>query len=328
MPTTRAKRIQAIVDLGNADINVLYRLPDDSDYWQREQFQSVVSTSTLVENHPARIVLNDTNYLIGVDATAVQCDHTGQTDSGKVANALPLTVYALLKAVGVGQPLAVDLIFTCPSVKAYGADIQAQLIGKHKLTLPPDEFALIDSQTQTIQVASAIPQLEGYQAYRLVKADCPNGAIMVDIGSRTILVTVVDAMGRILNRFAKDDCGCHRIVERVYQSECLIGIQGMDIRLPNAQQVMTFLLGKAKKTVKQQQAGRIQAHVLACVQDTRTFVQQYGDKPVYLLGGGALLPGMVDIFSNGQQQARIMPDATWATLLGLSKVADRLFTQA
>lgn len=328
MTSFRRNNIQGIIDLGNADIKFLYRIGDDSDDWHRHKFESVVSTSPLVNNHPARVLLGEQSYLIGEEATAVQCDRTGNTDSGKVLNALPLTIHALIKAAGMGKPLSADLIFTCPSVKAYGSDIQTKLVGEHKVTLPPDDAALIDEQKQTIRIDSAIPQLEGYQAYRLVKSECPNGAVMVDIGSRTILVTVVDAQGRILNRFAKDDCGCHRIAERVYQSECLIGLKGMNQRLPNAEQVMAFLLDTTtKKSLRKQQATRIEPHVLACVQDAQTFVRQYGDKPVYLMGGGSMLPGMVNAFSDSQQKAQTMPEATWATLIGLSTVADRLFTQ-
>lgn len=327
MPSPLKNHVQGIIDLGNADIKLLFRTSDGDD-WERRWFKSVVSTSPLVENHPARIMLGEQPYLIGAEATSVQCSRTGRTDSGKIENALPLTVFALLEAVGIEKPLSADLVFTCPSVKAYGDDITTKLRGSHQVTLPPDEAALVDERTQTIRIDSAIPQLEGYQAYRLVKNQCPNGAVLVDLGSRTILITVVDTHGRILNRYAEDDCGCSRIIERIYQSECLVGLPGLTSRIPSVDQVTTYLLSAdTKKALRKKQAEAISPHVLACVQNAQEFVRQYGDKPVYLLGGGALLPGITDAFSNKQQKAFVMEHPTWATIVGLSTVADRLFTQ-
>lgn len=327
MPTPFKTHVQGIIDLGNADIKLLFRT-NDGDSWDRRWFKSVVSTSPLVQNHPARIVLGEQPYLIGAEATSVQCDRTGRTDSGKVENALPLTVFALLEAVGIEKPLSADLVFTCPSVKAYGDDITTQLRGIHQVTLPPDEAALVDERTQTIRIDSAIPQLEGYQAYRLVKNQCPNGAVLVDLGSRTILITVVDTHGRILNRYAEDDCGCSRIIERIYQSECLVGLPGLTSRIPSVDQVTAYLLNAdTKKALKKKQAEAIVPHVLAYVQNAQAFVRQYGDKPVYLLGGGALLPGITDAFSHQQQKAFVMEQPTWATIIGLSTVANRLFSQ-
>lgn len=330
MPKTMsysARAIQALVDLGNADINILYRSSDAGSCWQKVQFASVISTASTIADHPARFTLNKTAYLVGGEAASVQCEHTGQTDSGKVANALPLTIYGFVQAVGLDGPLAADIVFTCPSTKAYGADISDRLLGQHTVTLPGDALALVEEQSATISIHSAKAQLEGHQAFRLVQRDCPQGAVLVDIGSRTIITTVVDNAGRIQARQALDDTGCGRIIEKIFQSECLVGMKGLNDRLPSADRVRDYLFnGQAKNGLVKQQAARIAEHVLACVQETLAYVQQF-DKPVYLMGGGALIPGIINLFSNNGQTAAVLPDPTWATLNGLAKVADRLFDQ-
>lgn len=325
MPSKKPVLAQAFVDLGNATLNLYYRRVDESDYWERLEFASVVSTDELVVTHPDRITVNSTNYLVGEVAASIHCDKTGATDSGKVANALPLVIHGLSQAFGIEAPLHVAIVYTCPSIKAYGKDITKQLVGEHTITLPGDDFAMLESQTQTINIHVAKAQLEGYQAYRLVKKDCPNGAVLIDLGSRTAIATVVDAKGRIISRNPKDECGCHNIIDRIHKAECLVGFDGLESRLPDAGQIMAFLLSEQKTSIRKKQIQAITPHIMAGVQDQISFAQQYDDKPIYLLGGGALLPGIADIFSNGHQTAAVMPDPTWANLMGLSMVADKIF---
>lgn len=308
-----------VIDFGNGDVKAKMR-PLGADEWLEVKFASSVALGS--NPSPEGFELGDAFYLVGEAASRVECRRTGDTERGKIQNALPLLLHALRESVGLEAPIVADVIFTCPSTKQYGTEINEAISGVHEITIPGDAIALIPEKQQTITIGKVVAQLEGHRALELVKNKIANKAVLVDIGNRTIIVSVVEPSGRITARKPFDSCGVQGIVSRVLLDEALAGFEGLK-RCPNEADIMQFLLnGKSRKG--DPRASAIATQVRACTQDVAQFIEQTAPGlPVFLLGGGAALPGIGDVFSG-----KVIPKAQWATVNGLCTVADQLLKVA
>ena len=246
-----------IIDFGNGDVKALVREPGQ-DSWEAIKFPSLVAK--LTEPQPGCFQVNNQLYLVGEDARLATCIRTGASDRGKIDNALPLLIHALRTLTGSATSLAVDVVFTSPSVKQYGAAITAAISGHHEVITPADELALIGQQQQLLTVGKVVPQLEGHRAIELVKADIQTRAMLVDVGNRTIITTFIEKSGRILSRKAFDSCGVRGIASRVVTAESLAGMDGLKLT-PSEEDVIGFLLSKKGRKAKDS----IEPQVMACV---------------------------------------------------------------
>ncbi|MEN8443384.1 MAG: hypothetical protein ABG776_00060 [Cyanobacteria bacterium J06555_13] len=306
----------SIIDLGNGDVKVLYRKPG-VDAWETIKFPSLVAK--LSEPQPGCFQVAGQLYLVGEDAKQAICTRTGASDRGKIDNALPLLVYALRSLVGEGLSVNTDLIFTSPSVKQYGRAIQEIVEGSHVVVTPADELAMISQREQTFTVGTVAAQLEGHRAIELVKAEIEDRALLVDVGNRTVLVSLVDKTGRIISRKAFDACGVRGIASRIVTAESLAGVDGLKLT-PSEDDVMAFLFSKKGRKAKD----LILPQVMACVSEALAYINDVAaSSPVFLLGGGAQLPGLTKVLGG-----KVIDDPQWATVNGLKAVADALIARA
>ena len=174
-------------------------------------------------------------------AKAHPCSRTGERNDGKVINARALLLHALRQMIGFGNsPIHADVIFTSPSVKAYGPEIAKQLKGTHSVTIPADAEVIGSKPSRHhVTVHTAIPQLEGYQAFKHIQAKVKGHATIIDIGNRTILLTQVSETGRILKRRASMKAAS---ITWPNGSPIAIPSRRELIKTPSPQQVIDYLL--------------------------------------------------------------------------------------
>ena len=305
-----------IIDFGNGDVKALVREPGQTA-WESVKFPSLVAKIT--EPQPGCFQVNNQLYLVGEGARLATCIRTGASDRGKIDNALPLLIYALRTLTGNATTMNADVIFTSPSVKQYGAAITSVIKGQHEVITPADELALIDQQKQVFIIGKVAPQLEGHRAIELVKTDMNDRAMLVDVGNRTIITTFIEKGGRILSRKAFDSCGVRGIASRVVTAESLAGVDGLKLT-PSEEDVIGFLLSKKGRKAKDS----IEPQVMACVAEVLRYVSDVAEGyPVFMLGGGAELPGLAKLFGG-----KVIKAPQWATVNGLKAVADVLIKRA
>ena len=147
----------------------------------------------------------------------------------------------LRQMIGFGaDPIHADVIFTSPSVKAYGPQIAAQLTGRHPVSVSqrmPKSLTHVASN-HSVSIHTAIPQLEGYQAFKHIQNKVKGHAYLIDIGNRTILLTQVSETGRILKRRAFDACGVYNLAERIVYRDSL----APQLKTPSPQSAISYLL--------------------------------------------------------------------------------------
>ncbi len=305
-----------IIDFGNGDVKAFYRSPR-TDEWEMVKFPSLVAK--LSEPQPGCFKLGDQLYLVGDDAQRATCIRTGASDRGKIDNALPLLVHALRCVVGEGLSVNTDLIFTSPSVKQYGSAITETIKGRHEISTPADELSMIAERHQVFTVGKAAAQLEGHRAIELIKSEVDSRALLVDVGNRTIITTLVEKSGRIISRKAFDSCGVRGIASRIVTAESLAGVDGLKLT-PSEDDVISFLFSKKGRKAKE----HIRPQVMACVGEVLNYIHESAVScPVFLLGGGAELPGLPKILGG-----KVISDPQWATVNGLKAVADTLIARA
>lgn len=310
-----------IIDFGNGDVKAKFRT-NGSDSWDLVKFTSSVATTK--NESPDGLRIQNEFYLIGDAAHRVECRRTGSTDSGKIKNALPLLLHAIREGVGFGEPITADVIFTCPSVKQYGEDITKAIQGVHSITIPGDTIAMQKALRQTVTIGKIVPQLEGHRAMELIRDKLKGEqAVLVDIGNRTIIVTIINNQGRILARKPFDACGVNGVVSRVLLDESLAGMDGLK-RCPSEADIMEYIFAPSRKK-DSALANAIADHLRKCTQDSLAFIDQVAPRsPVYLLGGGASLPGITQVFEG----AKVIKNSRWATVDGLCSIADKIMGAA
>ena len=316
--------VLVVIDLGNGEVNSKVKV-GNTEKWIETSFPSVVA-----ENFDGGFSVNNRKVVVGEYATKLRCSLTGKSATGKVDNALPLLVNVLKETVGFDNPLKVNVVFGCPSVKEYGDDIKAQLVGIHTVKIEGDPISLTDDISQRVQVATVVPQLEGYQAHRMIPAKSGKVRYIADIGNRTVILTAVNDKGGIVSRDHRkqiDGCGVQSIAQKVSESEGLVGLPHAP-RIPSPQSVINYLLD-TKFTANEQKAveARINPFLGACLDEAADWVAERissGDT-VHLIGGGARIPGVADLF---EPKAKVTKNSSWATVNGLCKIADELISRA
>lgn len=314
--TTPTARATVLIDLGNGDVKAMSQLPG-SDKWEKCKFPSHVAESPGANSDCLRLVTSDgdKDYLVGEFAADIVCSQTGRTAVGKIENARPLLLYAIHKLIGFSKmPLHVDVIFTSPSVKSYGPQIVQQLQKSHWVRTPADAEVIGSTESETvINVHLAIPQLEGYQAFSYVQSKVKDHAYIMDIGSRTVLLTKVSETGRILARTPFDSCGVQAIAQRIRDGEAL----AQYMHTPSIQTIIDFLLDRNHDDIVKDE---IAPHILACMGE---ILETAGDSPKFIIGGGAKLPGIQKLIGG-----KTIKSPQWANLTALSVVADELIRRA
>ena len=313
---TPVRKSTVIIDFGNGDVKAFYRKPGTNE-WELVKFPSLVAT--LSEPQPGCFQVNDQFYLVGEDAKQATCLRTGASDRGKIDNALPLLVHALRCVVGEGLSVNTDLVFTSPSVKQYGAAITNAIKGRHEISTPADVLSMMSERHQVFTVGKVAAQLEGHRAIELIKDEVDSRALLVDVGNRTIIATLVEKSGRIVSRKPFDSCGVRGIASRIVAAESLAGVDGLKLT-PSEDDVMAFLFSKKGHKAKD----HIKPQIMACVSEVLHHIQESASHyPVFLLGGGATLPGLPKLLGG-----KVISDPQWATVNGLKAVADTLIARA
>lgn len=316
--------VLVVIDLGNGEVKAKVRI-GNSTSWEKVSFPSVVA-----ENFDGGFTVDGRKVVVGDYASQLCCSHTGEDASGKVRNALPLLMQVLKQSVGFNNPLKVNVIFGCPSVKDYGSDIKAALQGRHKVFVEGDAVSLRDEIEQDVLVTIVVPQLEGYLAYRMIKAKPSQVRYIVDIGNRTVILTGVNDKGGIVSqdhRLQVDDCGVQSMSTKMSKNEALTKLPHVP-RIPTPQAVINYLLDtefsdeEAKEVFE-----RIGPYVGDCLKRPVDWVsKRIGPKDsVTLIGGGARIPGVASLFPNN---AKVLKDSSWATVNGLCTIADELIGRA
>ena len=315
--TSATAKALVLIDLGNGDVKALGKM-NGTDKFVRCCFPSHAALAPSANSDCLMIATAEgfKTYLVGQPAADIACSRTGQSAEGKVKNARLLLFHALRQMFGTTDDIHADVIFTSPSVKSYGPAIAAQLVGRHSVQIPTDT-EVIGSRAQNfaVHIHSAIPQLEGYQAFAAVRSKLKGeSAYLIDVGNRTILVTQVSATGRILNRRPFDNCGVYGIADRIVTRESLAA----QLKTPSPQQVIDFLLdGDCTEEV----AAQIADDLIACTADALAFI---GDSEAqrFILGGGAKLPGIEQVLSG-----KVIKHPQWANLEALAEVAEQLLKE-
>ena len=315
--TTPTARATVLLDLGNGEVKALSQLPG-SDTWQRVKFPSHVAESPTANSDCLRLVTSDgaKDYLVGEPAADIQCSQTGRTADGKAKNARALMLYAVKQLIGFDTtPLHIDVVFTSPSVKSYGPQIIQQLQKSHWVRVPADAEIIGSTELEAVvNVHLAIPQLEGYQAFSHVQKKVKSAAFIIDIGSRTTLLTKVSEKGRILSRTPFDACGVQSIAARIRDAEAFAA----QLMTPSTQDIIDFLLDRKHGVDVESQ---IVPYILACVGEA---IDQIGEgSQVFIIGGGAKLPG-IERLLNG----KAVKSPQWANLTALSQVAGELIKRS
>ena len=315
--TAQTARATVLIDLGNGDVNAMCRMPG-TQKWVTAQFPSHV-TLTPDSNSDCLTLATAQgfkNFLVGRPAQAHPCSRTGSSAEGKVTNARALLIHALRQMIGFStEPIHADVIFTSPSVKAYGPQIAEQLTGKHSVGIPADA-EVIESRatTHSVTIHTAIPQLEGYQAFKHIQSKVKGHATIIDIGNRTILLTQVSETGRILKRRAFDACGVYSLAERIVYRDSL----APTLKTPSPQSAINYLLDQPHGAEVIEQ---IAPDVAACVGEVLAAIDD--DSARYIIGGGAKLPGIEQTLN-----AKVIKNPQWANLTALADAADQLLARA
>ena len=311
----------AIIDFGNGAIKALLRI-DDSQNWIQETFPSVLANLSAPSGDCLSI--NGEFYLVGEDSAQATCIRTGATARGKIDNALPLLMETLRRAFPTQKQLAVNVIFTAPSVKQYGALISDALSGTHTVTVPGNDHLLTEDFTRTVTIKKVLPQLEGYRAVELAKAQMKGEkAVLFDVGNRTIIVTVFKRNGQILDRKIFDECGVWGVASRIQSAESLANVDGLKLT-PSANDIIDFLFSAKAKKAKAHYLPQLEACLRGAVEFA---ISSDGGGEIFLLGGGAEITGVDSVFPKGHKPATL-DNPQWASVLGLKLIADRLIERA
>ena len=314
--TTLTAKAIILIDLGNGEVNAMCRMPGTKK-WIATQFPSHVSQTTDTNSDCLTLATarGFQNFLVGQQAKAHPCSRTGDRNDGKVINARALLLHALRQMIGFGDsPIHIDVIFTSPSVKAYGPEIAKQLKGTHSVTIPADaEVIGSKSSRHHVTVHAAIPQLEGYQAFKHIQTKVKGHATIIDIGNRTILLTQVSETGRILKRRAFDESGVYNLAERITYRDTL----APTLKTPSPQQVIDYLLDQPHDETL---IAKIAPDVAVCVSEVLAAIDDSSAR--YLIGGGAKLPGI-----EATLNAKAVKNPQWANLTALADAADQLLSR-
>lgn len=315
--TAQTAKAIVLIDLGNGDVNAMCRMPG-AQKWVTTQFPSHVILTP--ESNSDCLTLATAsgfkNFLVGEQAQAHPCSRTGSSPEGKVTNAHALLIHSLRQMIGFGaDPIHADVIFTSPSVKAYGPQIAAQLTGRHPVHIPADAEVIGSRPSRhSVSIHTAIPQLEGYQAFKHIQSKVKGHAYLIDIGNRTILLTQVSETGRILKRRAFDACGVYNLAERIVYRDSL----APQLKTPSPQSAISYLLDQPHGAAVIEQ---IAPDVAACVGEVLAAIED--DSARFILGGGAKLPGIEQTLN-----AKAIKNPQWANLTALADAADQLLARA
>jgi len=315
--TAQTAKATVLIDLGNGDVNAMCRMPG-TQKWVTTQFPSHVTLAPDPNSDCLTLATAEglEHFLVGTAAKAHPCSRTGSSAEGKVLNARALLIHALRRMIGFStDPIHADVIFTSPSVKAYGPQIARHIAGKHLIGIPADAEVIGScSSTHSLTVHTAIPQLEGYQAFKHVQSKVKGHAYIIDIGNRTILLTQVSETGRILKRRAFDESGVYNLAERITYRDTL----APTLKTPSPQQVIDYLLDQKHD---ESTIDAIATDVAACMSEVLAAIKD--DSPRYIIGGGAKLPGI-----EATLKGKAVKNPQWANLTALADAADQLLERA
>ena len=314
--TGQSAKATVLIDLGNGEVNAMCRMPG-TQKWVTTQFPSHVIQTPESNSDCLTLVTAQgfKNFLVGQQAKAYPCSRTGRSANGKVTNARALLIHALRQMIGfTADPIHADVIFTSPSVKAYGPQIATQLTGKHSVTIPADAEVIGSVATKhSVTIHTAIPQLEGYQAFKHIQSKAKGHTTLIDIGNRTVLLTQVSETGRILKRRAFDESGVYNIAERITYRDSLAPM----LKTPSPQQVIDYLLDQPHDEAIVE---AIADDVAACVGEVLAAIENENNR--YIIGGGAKLPGIEQTL-----KAKAIKNPQWANLTALADAADQLLAR-
>jgi hypothetical protein len=303
------------IDFGNGQPKAVLDIPGVSEPI-RVTFPSIVQELQLPNSDCIRLVQNGEQkyFKVGHLDSNFEAYRTGNSATGKIDNARALLVEVIKRTVDLKQNdlFHCDVLYTTPNSKEYFAKVNAELEGVHNVLIPADPG---DFQTQplnfTIRVNSAYGELESVRAIHLLEPTPSTDVQLFDIGDRTAIYTKATARAAVKDandRRVFDNKGVYSLAVLAMQRQSF----SEHLTTPNPQQVIEFMFNKANKKIVAPIVAELVTETIKPVFD---MVLDAG-LPVYLVGGGADLPGLAETLG-----AKAMKNPQWASIEGLAKVA-------
>ena len=315
--TSYDARALVAIDLGNGQPKAIIDMPG-IDRQIQQTFPSIVQELLVPNGDCIRLVVEGGEKFLKVGHidSNFEAYRTGNTATGKINNAKALLVEVIKRSVVLENNCMFhcDVLYTTPNSKAYFDKVNAELEGLHNVLIPTDPG---DFETQainfTVCVNSAYGELESVRAIHLLEKPPTSDVQLFDIGDRTAIYTQATARAAVKdkeNRRVFDNKGVYSLAMLAMQRQLF----AEHLTTPNPQQVIEFMFNAKHKAV-------VKPVVKALVEESlKPIYDLVYDKslPVYLLGGGALLPGMTEVLRGAKP---ITKDPQWASIAGLAKVA-------
>ena len=304
------------IDFGNGAPKAILLIPGVTEPIE-QKFPSIVQELTLPNSDCIRLVQNGEQkyFKVGHIDSNFEAYRTGNSATGKIDNARALLVEVIKRAVKLAPNdlFHCDVLYTTPNSKEYFEKVNAELEGVHNVLIPADPG---DFETQplnfTIRVNSAYGELESVRAIHLLDPAPTTDVQLFDIGDRTGIYTKATSRAAVKDandRRVFDSKGVYSLAVLAMQRQSFSG----HLTTPNPQQVIEFMFDKANKKIVEPVVSELVIETIKPVYD----MVYDAALPIYLLGGGAMLPGMTEVLG----AKPITKDPQWASIKGLAKVA-------
>lgn len=304
------------IDFGNGQPKAIIDLPG-VDEPIRCTFASVVQELQRPNSDCIRLVQDggEKFYKVGHLDGNTEAHRTGNSATGKIDNARALLVEVIKRSVilSPNDLFHCDVLYTSPNNKEYFERINAELEGLHNVQIPadPGDFDTA-ALTFTIRVNSSYGELESVRAIHLLTPPPASDVQLFDVGDRTAIYTRATAKAAVKDaqyRRVFDNKGVYSLAVLAMQQQSFAG----HLTTPNPQQVIEFMFAKANKKVVEPVVEMLVSEHLKPIYD----LVFDSSLPVYLVGGGAALPGLAKALG----AKPISKDPQWASIEGLAKVA-------
>ena len=304
------------IDFGNGQPKAILDIPG-CDAPIRITFPSIVKELPTPNSDCIRLVTTTGQkfFKVGHLDTNFEAYRTGNTTGGKIDNAKALLIEVIKRSVDLEQNALFncDVLYTTPNNKEYFDKIDAQLEGIHNVLIPTDPGDIeAEPLNFTVRVNSVYGELESVRAVHTLTKLPTSDVQLFDIGDRTSIYTRATAKAAVKDREHRrvfDAKGVYSLATLAMQRQ----VFSEHLTTPNPQQVIEFMFNKKNKSVVSPIVVELVKEQIKPVFD----MVINSELSVYLLGGGAVLPGMAEAL--GAKPINRNPQ--WASIEGLAKVA-------
>jgi hypothetical protein len=304
------------IDFGNGQPKAILDIPGVSEPICCT-FPSIVQELPIPNSDCIRLVQDGQQrfFKVGHLDQNFEAYRTGNSATGKIDNARALLVEVIKRTVNLQQNdlFHCDVLYTTPNNREYFERVNAQLEGVHNVQVPTDPGDF-DGQPLnfTIRVNSAYGELESVRAIHLLEPAPASDVQLFDLGDRTAIYTRATSKAAVKDRAHRrvfDGKGVYSLAVLAMQRQIFAG----HLTTPNPQEVIAFMFDKANRAVVTPLVSEM------VTEQIKPVFEMVIDRalPVYLVGGGAALPGV----SEALGAKAINKNPQWASIEGLAKVA-------